>query len=61
MRFPMKINWKQFGRDLRKAREACDYSLRQAAALCDMHYSTWSRSENRRPMDNVGMYLLLCR
>ncbi|WP_426441709.1 helix-turn-helix domain-containing protein [Bradyrhizobium genosp. P] len=57
----MKISWKQFGLDLRKAREACDFSLRQAAALYDMHYSTWYRSENGRPLDSVGMYLILCR
>lgn len=58
----MKVNWNQFGRDLRKAREGANLSLREAAAaLQAADYSTWSRVENGRPLREVGEYLAFCR
>lgn len=57
----MKINWKQFGRDLKNAREKSDLSLREASRLFGIHFSNLSRLENGVHECSVGVYLFLCR
>lgn len=58
----MKVNWVQFGRDLKRAREDANLSLRGAAEQCGVHFAVLSRVE-RGKYSRLGtpFYLSLCR
>ena len=55
----LKFMWKQFGKDVRAARESTEYGLRQMARDLNIHHATWCRAEQGKPV-TVEHFLFLC-
>jgi Helix-turn-helix domain len=59
---PVKMNWVQFGRELKRVREISNLSLREAAKQSGVHYASWSRTERGEYQKITALhYLSLCR
>lgn len=56
----MNVNWKKFGRDLKRFRSSANLTLRQAAEQTGMHYATLCRTEQGKYVV-THYYLVLCR
>ena len=55
----MNFMWKQFGDDLRKARMARGYGLRECARELKIDYSICYRAEHGKPV-TVPFFILFC-
>lgn len=55
----VRIDWTEFGRCLKDAREAGDGGLRETAKEAGVSHSTWCRAEQGKPI-SAPHYLALC-
>lgn len=54
----MALNWKRFGRDIRKKRIDIGLPVREAAARVGINHATFSRAERGLPV-NAEYFLVL--